>query len=115
MNDDRLLAFLGDSLELWGVNGTVEPGEAPTVAAIRAHTGTIVWIERICATDMLFRWAVRWRSAGDVPGGARELRPKPCSSLVGLLSAVRSALGVDRGSPVRIAPEPGALPFTAPR
>jgi hypothetical protein len=112
VNDNRLLAFLRDSLELWGIDGTVEPDKSPTVAAIRARTGAIVWIECISSSDVPFRWAVRWRRAGDAPAGARELRPKPCSSLVGLLSAVRSALGVDRGSPMRIAPQPHAAPFT---
>ena len=51
-----------------------------------------------------FRWAVRWRAAGEPPGAPRELRPRLCGSLVGVLSALRSALGVDRGTPVRIAP-----------
>jgi hypothetical protein len=112
VNDERLRAFLRDSLELWGVDGTVEAGETPTLAAIRAHSGTLVWIERIAPSDLPFRWAVRWRSAGDAPGGPRELRPKASPSLVGLLSAIRTALGVDRGSPVRIAPQPEAAPFT---
>jgi hypothetical protein len=109
VNDERLCAFLRDSLELWGVGGTVEAGERPTLAAIHAHSGTLVWIERIAPSDLPFRWAVRWRGAGDVPGGPRELRPKACPSLVGLLSAIRAALGVDRGSPVRIAPQPNEI------
>jgi hypothetical protein len=34
----------------------------------------------------------------------RELRPRACSSLVGVLAAMREALDVERGSAVRIVP-----------
>ena len=108
MNDDSVRALLSDSLQLWGVEGMVQPGETPVLAVIRAATGTIVWIERVSAGDMPFRWAVRSRAAGDAPGDAREIHPKACSALAGMLKAVRNALGVDRGSPIRIAPQPHA-------
>ncbi len=102
---ERLRAFLADSLALWHVAGTVQTGEAPVVAEIRASNGAIVWIER-AADDTPFRWFARWRAAGDAPGGVRELRPRACGSLVGLLAAVRDALGVERGAAVRIVPAP---------
>ena len=102
MNEAELRGFLADSLELWRVVGTVEPAAAPIVAVIRANTGAIVWIERPLE-ETPFRWLVRWRGAGDAPGSARETRPRPCGSLVGVLNAVRGALGVKRGSAVRIA------------
>jgi hypothetical protein len=102
----RLHAFLAESLALWRVDAAVEAAEAPIVAVIRDRTGTIVWIERPAAHDLPFRWLVRWRSALDSPGSSREQRPKGCGSLVGLLNAVRSALGVDRGAAVRVAPAP---------
>jgi hypothetical protein len=105
-DDDSVRALLSDSLQLWRVEGVVEPGETPVLAVIRARTGAIVWIERVSAADIPFRWAVRSRAAGDAPGGAREVRPKACSALLGLLKAVRNALGVDRGSPIRVAPQP---------
>jgi len=106
LNDLCLEGFLTDSLALWRVSGAVERGELPVVAIIRADNGAIVWIERPADKDTPFRWAVRWRVAGDAPGGAREQRPRHCASLVGVLKALRSALDVDRGSPVRIAPAP---------
>ena len=106
MDDVRVRAFLADSLALWRVAGAVEAGEAPVVAVIRAGTGAIVWIERPSGEDVPFRWAVRWRGAGDASGGPREVRPRACGSFVGLLKAVRGALGVDRGSAVRVAPAP---------
>ena len=102
---ERLRAFLADSLELWQVAGTVKAGRAPVVAEIRAENGAMVWVER-AGDDTPFRWFARWRSAGDAPGGVRELRPRACGSLVGLLAAVRDALGVERGSAVRIVPAP---------
>lgn len=104
---EQLRAFLADSLALWHVEGTVQAADAPVVAEIRAASGTIVWVERADA-ETPFRWLARWRRVGDAPGGVRELRPCACGSLVGLLAALREALGVERGSPIRVvsAPEP---------
>ncbi len=102
---ERLRAFLADSLALWQVAGTVQTGEAPVMAEIHATSGAIVWVER-AGSDTPFRWYARWRSAGDVPGGVRELRPRACASLVGLLGAVRDALGVERGSAVCVVSAP---------
>ena len=104
---EQLRAFLADSLVLWHVDGTVCAANAPVIVEIRAASGTIVWVEHAGA-DTPFRWLARWRRAGDAPGGVRELRPRACGSLVGLLAALREALGVERGSPVRVvsAPEP---------
>jgi hypothetical protein len=101
-SDERLRAFLADSLELWGVNARVEAGALPAVAQISAEGGTVVWIERIPEGTMPFRWMVRRTDAGVL----REARPRPCGSLVGVLGALRAALGVDRGTPVHIAPPP---------
>ena len=97
-NDARVRDFLADSLALWRVAGTVEAGELPVVAVIRAGDGAIVRIERP-EQDMPFRWLV-------LAGAAGASRTRPCASLVGLLNAVRHALGVDRGGAVRIAPAP---------
>ena len=91
MNDDRIRDFLKDSLILWRVDGTVEPGEAPVVAVIRAGDGTTVRIERKPAP---FRWLVHAE------------RPRPCASIAGVLNALRSALGVERGSAIRVTPAP---------
>ena len=103
--EERLRAFLADSLALWRVSGTVRAGKTPVVAEIRAANGALVWVER-AGDDTPFRWFARWRCAGDAPGGVRELRPRACGSLVGLLGAVRDALGVERGGAVRIVPAP---------
>ena len=108
MDDGQLRNFVADSLALWRVAGTVEPGEGPVVAVVRADDGAIVWIERPSGEAPPCRWLVRWRGAGEAPGGPREARPRPCASLVGMLGALRGALGVNRGSAVRIAPVPGS-------
>ncbi len=102
---ERLRAFLAESLALWQVGGEVQTAAAPVLFEIRADSGAIVWIER-AAQDTPFKWFVRWRSAGDAPGGVRELRPRACGSLVGMLAAVREALGVERGSAVRVVAAP---------
>ena len=96
----NITGFLADSLALWRVDGAVEAGALPVVAVIRAGD-RVVWIERPAADDVPWRWFVRWRSPG-----MQEERSRPCASLVGLLNAVRGALGVERGSAVRIAPAP---------
>lgn len=100
-DDERLRAFLAESLALWQVNGSARLGVAPVVVEIGADNGTVVWVER-AGDDTPFRWFARWRNAGDASGGFRELRPRACGSLVGLLAAVREALGVERGSAVRV-------------
>jgi hypothetical protein len=101
-DDESLRAFLEESLALWQVDGTARLGAAPVVVEIRAADGAVAWVER-AGDDTPFRWFARWRGAGDAPGGVRELRPRACGSLVGLLAAVREALGVERGSAVRVA------------
>lgn len=86
-------AFLAESLELWGVEGRIEPGTAPVVALVHAADGTVIPVARVTDPELPFRWTVRGR---------------PCGSLVGVLAALRAALGVDRGAPLRIAPAPEA-------
>jgi G3E family GTPase len=107
---ESLLAFLTDTLALWRIEGAVEAQEAPGVAVIRTARGAVVWIERP-DPGTPFRWLVRWRAAGVAPGAAREQRPRACASLVGLLAALRSALGVERGAALRVAAQPA--PATA--
>ena len=100
--DDRLRAFLRETLALWHVQGVVEAGAQPCAAVIRADDGTIVWIERGGHPALLFRWQVRWRGAADA-SGARERHPKACASIVGVLAALRTAFGLERGHALRIA------------
>ena len=104
MDAYELHALLVESLALWGVAGEVRAGRDKVCAEIHA-SGAIAWVER-AGNDTPFRWFVRWRAAGDAPGGVRELRPRACSSLVGLLAALREALGVERGSAVRVVATP---------
>ncbi len=105
MEDHQLHAFLAESLALWGVAGKVRAGQGKVCAEIYAASGAIAWVER-AGDDTPFRWFVRWRAAGDAPGGVRELRPRACGSLVGLLAAVREALGVERGNAERVVAAP---------
>jgi hypothetical protein len=102
-NGMRVREFLADSLALWKVAGTVEADALPVVAVIRVSGGATVWIERPAGHDAAWRWFVRWHSPG-----MRDERSRPCASLVGMLNAVRGALGVECGSAVRIAPTPVA-------
>ena len=103
--DTRVRAFLTDTLALWRIDGSVEAGEAPVVAVIRTDPGAVVRVERTSVQETGFRWFVHSRSASAQAGAERS---RPCASLVGLLNAIRSALGVDRGSAVRIAPSPAS-------
>ena len=101
-NAPEFRAFLTDTLALWCVEGSVDAGEAPVVAIV-CVCGAIAWIEE-AAADAPYRWGVRWRSAGEAAAGTRELRPRTCGSIVGVLSALRTAFDLDRGTPLRIAP-----------
>jgi G3E family GTPase len=104
-NGALLRTVLTESLTLWGISARVERGAAPAVAEIRATDGTIIWIE-LAGEGMPFRWTVRWRPGNEAPGGAREKRRRHCPSLVGVLNAMRGALGVERGAALRVAPAP---------
>jgi hypothetical protein len=101
VEDHTLHAFLAESLALWGVAGEVRAGHGKACAEIHAASGAVAWVER-AGDDTPFRWFVRWRAAGGAPGGVREVRPRACGSLVGLLAALREALGVERGNAVRV-------------
>lgn len=98
----NIIPFLADTLALWQVDGAVAAGTLPVVAVIRAGD-CVIRVERPAEDDAPWRWFVRWRNAD-----MREERSRPCASLVGLLNALRGALGVERGNAVRIAPTPAA-------
>ncbi len=97
----RLDQLIADSLALWQVDGTVESGAAP-VAVVIYSGGCTVWVER-AANDAPWRWFVRWRSADMCAD-----RSRPCVSLVGMLNALRDALGVERGNALRVVAAPAA-------
>ena len=90
MNEERLRAFLADSLALWGVVGTVERGEPPVIAELQVDVRRI-WVER-APRAVPFRWLVR------------ETRVRPCSSLVGVLAELRTLLGVEPSTAVQTRP-----------
>ena len=92
MDERQLFDFLTDTLALWRVDGTVEPAESPAVAIVHAANGITARIER-APHDVPYRWSVRWDGR----------KPRTCGSLVGVLAALRTALGVERGAAVRIA------------
>lgn len=97
----RLRAFLADTLLLWQIDGEVVATEPPCVAEVITADGTRIWIEP-APPGIPFRWLARWRNADAANGTGRESIPRPCSSLVGVLSAMRLALNVERGSPIRV-------------
>lgn len=97
-DDDRIRALLADTLALWAIDGTIGPGAAPCVAEVRASDGRVVHVDRAQAGSG-FRWFVRWRD----PASGGERAPRPCGSFGGVLKALRMALQVDRGAPLRIA------------
>ena len=103
-DDMRVVQFLVDTLELWRVEATVEAARAPCVAVVRVDKRAIAWVERAAPTDMTFRWIVRF--AIDSLSDPTKARARPCSSLIGLLNALRIGLKVERGSALRVAGAP---------
>ncbi len=82
-----LASFINESLALWQVQGTVETRDDLIVV----HAGgSSITVER--TDEPPFRWFV---TAGE--------RKRPCPSILGVLNALRTALGVDRGTPLRVA------------
>ncbi len=92
VNQERLRLFVADSLTLWGVDGSVQDGCAPVILQVQAG-GRTIYVER-APSGIPFRWLVR------------DTRIHPCASWLGVLSALRNALGVDRGVAVRVAGRP---------
>ena len=91
--------FLRQTLELWRVKADVVPGEGEIAAIVVTDGGVTLTIEH--TDDGPFRWRLR---------SSQTARARPCASLLGVLSAMRVALNVDRGTPVMIAP---SAPTTA--
>ena len=100
---ERVRELLKDSLALWAVEATVTAGAFPIIAVIDAQAGTTVWVECATGSEVPWRWFVRWRGAE-----MNDERTRPCASLVALLNTLRGALGVDRGSAVRVVAEAAA-------
>jgi G3E family GTPase len=87
----NICAFLTDTLALWRVAGRVGGAAGPHVAKIHAN-GITLAIER-APEGMPFRWLVH---------SSYELRPRACTSIIGLLNTLRDALGVERGNAVQV-------------
>ncbi|HEX2829709.1 MAG TPA: GTP-binding protein [Burkholderiales bacterium] len=94
-----LRGLIGESLRLWGIHGEVESDGAATT--IRSEQAFV----RIEPADggLPFRWLVRWRLPHESAPGARERHPRACASVGGVLTALRSAFGIEGGAPVRVA------------
>jgi hypothetical protein len=103
-NPQGTRALLADSLAVWHVCGTVQAGEPSEVAVIHAEDGTVVRVERALDSERPVRWWVRWHEFNAAAHGADASRSRPCTSAVGLLRAVREALGAEGGRRLRIGP-----------
>jgi G3E family GTPase len=102
MDPNRLARFLQATLASWQVAGTVQVDPVTGTLVVRGSRDALATIERSPAGDP-FRWYVRWHEGASADATARM---RPCGSLVGVLSALRRAFGVERGSAIRIAPVP---------
>jgi hypothetical protein len=108
-NPQGTRALLADSLAVWRVRGAVQAGEPPAVAVIHAEDGTVVRVERASESERPVRWWVRWHGLNAAAQGAGATRSRPCTSAVGLLRAVREALGAEGGRRLRIGPSAGEM------
>jgi G3E family GTPase len=104
METIRLASFLQDTLALWQLDGIVRADPVSGAVVVQAPQEAIATVERAPREDP-FRWYVRWRADASSDSAARV---RPCGSLVGVLAALRRAFGVERGSAIRIAPQPDA-------
>jgi len=100
----RLARFLQDTIGLWQLDGTVRADLVSGAVVVQGPQDAIATVERAPSDDP-FRWYVRWRADGS---SATAARVRPCGSLVGVLAALRRAFDVERGSAIRIAPQPDA-------
>jgi hypothetical protein len=88
MTPPELRALLADSLELWGVVATARV--AGNGVAVAAPDGTPIAVRPAAAEDRPIRW---WLER---PGQRR-----PCTSVTGLLRALRNAVGAGEDGAIR--------------
>ncbi len=86
-------SLLVASLAVWKVRGSVAARDGGAVI-IRAEGGVTVGVEPVPASERPVRWLVRCE-----PGS-----PGHCTSIVGVLSAVREALGIFGGPGLQFSP-----------
>jgi hypothetical protein len=94
VTDAELRALLIDCMTLWGMNARIDAGADGLKIAARPGT----FLVQRAATDMRpVRWLLHTpeRSAAGRP-------PRATPSIVALLSALRTALGAEGGSKLRI-------------
>jgi hypothetical protein len=94
MTEAELRGLLIDCLTLWGVDGRVAVGEAGM--EIRTMVG--VFVVQYAPADM---HPVRWLLQSP-PRRAAGRPPRAAPSIGALLSALRNALGAERGVSLRI-------------
>jgi hypothetical protein len=91
MTPADLIALLRDALRLWGTHGHVAAGEDHVAVT---HNGQTYRITRGPAPTRWFLQTPQREAAGRPP--------RPAPSITALLSALRAALGLPRGTPARI-------------
>jgi hypothetical protein len=94
MTDAELRGLLIDCLTLWGVDGRVAAGEAGM--EIRTMDGLFV-VQHAPADMHPVRWLLQ-----SPPRRAAGRPPRAAPSIGALLSALRNALGAERGVSLRI-------------
>lgn len=93
---DKLRLLLDESLPLWGVAGVVDPpvGDEPLIV-VRAE-GARAAVRPGPPGNGSIRWFVT-STVGDGPG-----RDRPCTSVLGVLGAVRATLTGEHGTGARL-------------
>lgn len=91
---DALAALLVESFRLWQADAQVEPGTNGTDLLVEGAGPRLVIRRR--AGDDLFGWEMEDRS------GWAAQPARPCASVLGVLSAVRRALGAEAVSAPRL-------------
>ena len=96
---ERTLVLLRESLIIWRTAGEVRAGPTPTIAIVCPIAGNKIYIDMANCDEAPVRWWVRWDDQQ-----ATRPRTRPCTSIVGLLRAVRNALGVSPGLRAAVIP-----------
>jgi len=94
MTDAELRGLLIDCLTLWGIDGRVAAGDA----GMELHTMDGLFVVQRASTDL---HPVRWLLQTP-PRRAAHRSARVAPSIGALLSALRNALGAERGVSLRI-------------
>lgn len=101
--DRRVCAFLALTLEIWGVEGSVDAASPAAVAVVTARDGAVRVLVVRASSDDPFRWYLCRGRLGEDGKTVSDGLCRPCGSIAGVLAGLRRMLDLRQGAATRVA------------